>query len=59
MATSSLEIKTGEGPWRVTYRDGQVVMIEAWELSDNGDIHAKHVLRKSSSVAIIHPDPDR
>jgi len=53
--TALIEVKVGDGPWRVTYKDGTVVMIETWETLDDGTVHAHHVLRKTTITQIIPP----
>ena len=52
-------VKTGDGPWKVTYRDGVVSMIETWEMvdTDEGPVaYAHHVMRRNRVVQIIQPE---
>lgn len=55
----TITTKTGDGPWKVTYRDGVVSMIETWEMVDSDDgpvAYAHHVLRRNRVVQIIQPE---
>ncbi|HVQ19317.1 MAG TPA: hypothetical protein VMT27_09840 [Actinomycetes bacterium] len=51
-----LEVRSGEGPWRVAYQDGVVVAIDVWETDDKDNPTAHHRLVKSRSGIVPRRD---